>query len=227
VPRAVKSEPFRILFVCTGNICRSPMAQAMLLHRLRAHLGVDTADRLFDVSSAGTGAVVGQPIEDFAVDALASLGVTPDPFSARDIDEGVVAGAGVVLTATRAHRAAVVSLVPRVVRRTFTLREFARFVAEVDMAVDMGVDMGGDMGGDMGEVAAGGSSPAERLASLVEQATALRGFVRPDAAEDDDVDDPYRRPADAFQRAAAEIDVATTVIAERLAACVDPAPGRD
>jgi protein-tyrosine phosphatase len=211
MPRAVKSEPFRVLFVCTGNICRSPMAQAMLLHRLRARLGVEAVDRTFDVTSAGTGAVVGHPIDELAVDAMAALGITPDPFQASDVDVDMLEATDLVLTGTREHRAAIASLGPRVVPRVFTVREFARYIDAVDMA----------------EVVSGGAAPAARLASLVEQAAALRGLVRPVAPKDDDIADPYRQSAAAFQRAATEIDQATSVIAERMAACLAPglAPG--
>src|SRR3954454_23459860 len=120
------AEPFRILVVCTGNICRSPMAQALLTHRLRERLGRDVADRDFVVLSAGTHGVVGHPIEAAAMDVLTGWGVSPDPFEARELVAAHVEGADLVLGASREHRAAVVTLVPGAYGRTFTVREFAR-----------------------------------------------------------------------------------------------------
>ena len=193
------SDRFAILFVCTGNICRSPMAQAMLLHRLRDRLGRERAGEIFDITSAGTGALAGHPLEDDAMTVMTELGITADPFAARDIEAAFVSDADLVLTATRAHRSAAVQLVPKAVRRTFTLREFARFVAAVKPD----------------EVAG--------LAALVETAIAQRGYLRPDAPEDDDVADPYRRPIDAFRAAAAQIDAATRTVAEALANVVETA----
>jgi protein-tyrosine phosphatase len=196
--RSSGPDPFRVLFVCTGNICRSPMGQAMLTHRLREQLG-DDADDVVEVRSAGTYGLVGHPIEPNALTVLGELGVTPDPFESRELVKDLLDETGLVLTATREHRGAAVSMLPRASRRTFTLREFARLVAAADLAHVTG------------------DGPAERGRSLVEAAAMQRGYVRPDSPADDDIADPYRRPLDAFRSAAHEIDTATSVIAAKLA----------
>src|SRR4051794_38777979 len=139
MPSSSRARPFRVLFVCTGNICRSPMGQAMLTSRLRAALG-DDADRLVEVSSAGTYGLVGHPIEPDALVALDEIGVVPDEFAARELAEDIVEASDLVLTATREHRAAAVSMLPRWSRRTFTIREFARLVEAVDAAAVTGDD---------------------------------------------------------------------------------------
>jgi protein-tyrosine phosphatase len=195
-------DRFRILFVCTGNICRSPMAQAMLVHRLRGRVG--DASALFEVSSAGTYGLVGEPMEPDALTALGELGVTADPFEARELVAELVDESDLVLAATREHRAAAVTLVPRASRKVFTIREFARLVAAVDLgALD----------------SAGADAPA-RLRALVDAAASQRGIVRPDTPADDDVADPYRRPLDAFRAAARQLDEATSTLVDRIAAVV-------
>src|SRR3954469_13831085 len=136
---ASSSRPFRVLFVCTGNICRSPMGQAMLTSRLRASLGAAAAD-LVDVTSAGTYGLAGHPIEPDALDVLDELGVVPDEFAARELAKDILEHSDLVLTATREHRAATVSMLPRGSRRTFTIREFARLVEAVDVAAVWGAD---------------------------------------------------------------------------------------
>ncbi|HET7530930.1 MAG TPA: hypothetical protein VFJ98_08235 [Mycobacteriales bacterium] len=199
-------QPMRVLFVCTGNICRSPMGQAMLIHRLRESLGAD-AGRLVEVTSAGTYGLVGHPIEPDALAALSELGVTPDPFEARELARDIVESSDLVLTATREHRASAVQMLPRASRRAFTMREFARLVAAADPS------------------SVAGDDAASRGRALVEAAAAMRGYVRPDRPEDDDVADPYRRAREAFQAAAEQIDASTRTIAERLAEALRPLAG--
>ena len=65
-------EPFRVVFVCTGNTCRSAMAEALLRHRLR-EWGPDACV----VASAGTGGG-GSPATDKAVEVLADRGIDRD-----------------------------------------------------------------------------------------------------------------------------------------------------
>ncbi|HET7312669.1 MAG TPA: hypothetical protein VFJ17_15235 [Mycobacteriales bacterium] len=195
------SAPMRILFVCTGNICRSPMGQAMLTARFRADLG-DDASRLVEVTSAGTYGLVGHPIEPDALAVLGELGVAADEFAARELSRDIAEAQDLVLTATREHRAAAVSMLPRASRWTFTIREFARLVEAVDVA-ELLTRLDDD-------------APAVRGRALVDAAASQRGYVRPASPSDDDVADPYRRPIDAFRIAAQQIDTSTRLIADRL-----------
>ena len=169
---------FRVLHVCTGNICRSPMAEHLMREGLRTRLGAD-ADR-FVVESAGTWGHTGSPMESYALTTLASYDVDGAAFSARELVAEHVVAADLVLGATREHRAAAVVLHPRAAARTFTLREFARLVAAVDPA----------------ELPLG--DPVERATALVKAAAARRGLVPPASPRDDDLDDPYQAPASAF-----------------------------
>ena len=191
-------EPFRILVVCTGNICRSPMAAALLTHRLRERLGGDVADRHFAVSSAGTYGLAGHPIEAAALRVLASYGVEPEAFAAREMAADHVEEADLVLCATREHRTAVVTIVPAAAGRTFTLREFARLVAAVDVPAEPGTD------------------PADVARAVVRAAAGQRGSIRPPRPADDDVADPYRRADEAFARAGQEIAAAVDVAVHAL-----------
>ena len=75
-------DRFRVLIVCTGNICRSPMAQAMLVHRMRELAG--DAASIVEVTSAGTFGLVGEPMEPDAVTALGELGIVAGEFAGRE-----------------------------------------------------------------------------------------------------------------------------------------------
>jgi protein-tyrosine phosphatase len=174
----VSAGPFRVLHVCTGNICRSPMAE----HLMRAMVEQgwpEQADRV-EISSAGTWGHTGSPMEPFALSTLAERGVDGTPFRARELVAEHVAGADLVLAATRDHRAAAVVLHPRAAARTFTLREFSRLTADVPADALPGGDL------------------VERAQALVRLAAQRRGLVPPRRPSDDDLADPYQAPASAF-----------------------------
>src|SRR4029453_8303241 len=121
----MSQEVFSILAVCTGNVCRSPAVERLLDDRLGPTVSV---------SSAGTHALVGQPISEPMAALLRDTGVEPDSFEARRLSEQMLKQADLILSMTRAQRSLVVELWPAAVRRTFTLREFARLLSWVDPA---------------------------------------------------------------------------------------------
>src|SRR6476619_1655073 len=102
-----------ILFVCTGNICRSPYAERRL-RQLLPGAGVE-------IASAGTGAVVGSDIETETRDFLRQKGADVTGFTARAVTPQLVESAELVLTMTRTHRGQVSRLHPAAMRRCFAL----------------------------------------------------------------------------------------------------------
>ena len=153
--------------VCTGNVHRSPLAERLLMARLGQYR------EAFRVTSAGTAARAGTPMDPVAVALLAGLGGDPHDAVASRLTVELVENADLVLGAATEHRDAAVRLSPVwALRRAFTLREFARLLRAED--------------------AAGVAGPAERAAVLVRGAWARRGRVG--RAEDDDVADPYGAP---------------------------------
>jgi protein-tyrosine phosphatase len=183
--------PFQLLFVCTGNICRSPMAERLAAAALATRLGAD-ASRVV-VHSAGTWGHEGSPMEPFALDTLSRLGLDAGlsgAFRARELTSEMVESADLVLVASREHRAAVVTMVPRAVTRTFTLREFSRLATGVEAGV-LPADV------------------VERGRALVAAVAGRRGLVAA-GPEGDDLADPYGAPARAFEHCASDIvDVLT------------------
>lgn len=114
-----------VLFVCTGNICRSPTAERLLV-------ALAAANGLQDIqaSSAGTRAVIGHPVHPEAATVLARLGGDPSDFAARQLTAKIAVAADLILTMTRAHRDAVLELAPHRLHRTFTLAEASRLISE-------------------------------------------------------------------------------------------------
>lgn len=114
-----------ILFVCQGNICRSPAAERLLRREL-----ADIGD--VPVVSAGTNAMVGNPIDPPMVALLQTTGADTTDFSATQLNEQLIEAAELIITMTRRQRSVVVSLVPQALDRTFTLRELTRLTQQAD-----------------------------------------------------------------------------------------------
>lgn len=149
---------FRILHVSTGNVCRSPITERLTRHALSHRLGgLITGDLL--VESAGTWGHEGAPMEANAAAVLADFGADASGFTGRELLDEHVIRADLVLTATRDHRAQVISMGHSAGLRTFTLKEFTRLVRAIDPATLPPLDDG----------------MAERARALVRAAAALRG----------------------------------------------------
>lgn len=114
----------RILFVCTGNICRSPTAERLSTASAE-QMGIPN----FAASSAGIHAVIGHPVHRFAAEVLIGLGGDPANFAARQLTPRIAADTDLVLTMTAAQRTAVLELAPRQFRKTFTLGEASLLAA--------------------------------------------------------------------------------------------------
>ncbi|UJP11710.1 low molecular weight phosphatase family protein [Microbacterium sp. KUDC0406] len=195
-----------ILTVCTGNICRSPLAEVLL----RAHL-----PETVRVHSAGTQALVGHGMPAEARELAVQRGVPAeiaDAHSARYLVEPILAESDLVLTMTREHRTHVVQMMPSLIRRAFTLREFARLAADVpDEELAAAADEAG-------------TDAAQRLQALARVVGARRGLVAA-SAEEDDVIDPYRRSRETYELSASQIDPALAEV-ERVTALALALPVR-
>jgi RpiB/LacA/LacB family sugar-phosphate isomerase len=106
-----------LLFVCTGNVCRSPMAEGLLRH--------NTGGRNeYRALSAGLGATDGQPPSSFAVQAMKELGVDISRQRSRMLTAEMVQQADFILGMTHSHVDTVTLLYPQAAEKTFLLREF-------------------------------------------------------------------------------------------------------
>ncbi|NYI06422.1 arsenate reductase/protein-tyrosine-phosphatase family protein [Allostreptomyces psammosilenae] len=201
-------DRFRIRYVCTGNICRSPMAERITRRELQLRLGPD-AERI-QVDSAGTWGHEGAAMESHAAAVLAEYGADIDDFRGRELLDEHVAEADLVLTFTRDHRAQVISMGYAAGLRTFTLKEFHRLVAAIDPASL-----------PTGDVVA-------RARTLVRAAAALRGWLLASSPEADEIDDPYGAPLTVFRDCGQEISTAVgsvlTVLTGTARPVVDPRP---
>jgi protein-tyrosine phosphatase len=95
-----------LVFVCTGNTCRSPLAEGLFKVRLAERLGCTAsvlAERGFQILSAGLAAITGAPAADEAVEAARSYGADLTAHRSRPLTPGLAAQADYLIAMTRGH----------------------------------------------------------------------------------------------------------------------------
>lgn len=108
----------RILFVCTGNLCRSPMAE-YLTRELAQRRGIEV-----EVKSAGVWAVQGEPATEETIAVLQELGIDAKPHRSQPLDWDLLEWADLVLTMEEWQKRQIVAKAPEVKDKVFTLPEF-------------------------------------------------------------------------------------------------------
>ncbi|GLY99688.1 phosphotyrosine protein phosphatase [Actinoplanes sp. NBRC 103695] len=189
--------PFTVLHVCMGNICRSPMAERLLARAVRDR--APQAGELVRSVSAGTGGWhEGEEMNPPAARQVRGRSGTPDGFAARKLRGDFLDEADLILTATADQYDYVVALRPDAAERTFVLGEFGRLLASVDPATLPPAEEKPD-------------SVHARGVAIVEAAHAARGSEA--ALPGDDLDDPWGRGDQTFQRVGDEIEDTTVPFA--------------
>jgi protein-tyrosine phosphatase len=197
-------EPFTVLVVCTGNICRSPVAERLLQAQSEAQ-GFPVR-----VLSAGTQSMVGHDMTPEAAHLAAHYGADPADHRSQQLTDELITDADLILTATRDHRSNVVSLRPRAARYTFTLNQFARLLpGAVESISASSVELVQTPRPDL----------ATQLRALVAEVAATRGFSPPPPhPDDDDIEDPYRQSTAVYARVGTILNATVTQITKAFAA---------
>lgn len=180
---------FEILTVCTGNICRSPLAELLLREGLK-----DLPGRIHSAGTYDLGTKSMPP----EAQRLATLhGVSEEAAAehrSRPLTDALLRTPDLILVMTRSHRSQVLELAPARMRSTLTIREFARLAgsaSDAELATS---------------AAQAGADPSKRLRAATDVVTSYRG-IAPGArtANDDDVIDPFRQPWETYELAAAQL----------------------
>jgi protein-tyrosine-phosphatase len=112
-----------ILFVCTGNICRSPMAEALLRQKLRD--GYPRLAPCVRVSSAGISAIEGTSATNSAIQAMDLWGIDLEPHAASSLSPGRLRDADLILAMAREHLLVIGRLSSEALRKSTTLKSLA------------------------------------------------------------------------------------------------------
>lgn len=120
-----------IVFVCTGNSCRSPMAEGLLK---------SLAGERFNVTSAGISAYNPHGASDNAVSAMDEMGIDISKHISTQVSGEIIADADLVLTMTAGHRCILVDLFPEQRDKIFTVLEYA-YGEDGDVADPYGGDI--------------------------------------------------------------------------------------
>ena len=106
-----------IVVVCVGNICRSPMAAAVL----DSQLGQDSE---ITVSSAGIGALVGFPAAEYAVELMGERGIDISGHRARQLDPEIIKSTDLILVMESGHKTAIDSIDPTARGKVYRMCEW-------------------------------------------------------------------------------------------------------
>jgi protein-tyrosine phosphatase len=184
----------RLLFVCTGNVCRSPVAERLTLAHAVRNLGPDAIDLV--VRSVGLEAPVGREMDPRSAVALTRLGGDPAGARAKAFTSQLADSADLVLTMTRRQRRSVLERTPRGLRRTFTLLEAADLLQRADLRGLHSTPL---------------AERARELALRLDAARALRA-----TSDADDVVDPIGARQSVHDEVAGTIDGAVRALADVL-----------
>jgi protein-tyrosine-phosphatase len=192
----------RVLLVCTGNICRSPMALGFLTDRSERRL-----DGALAVRSAGTWARPGSPPTPEAEEAAAERDVDISGHRSTPLSPDLVDWADLVLAMTGEHREEILAAVPGAGSKTFTLKELVALLGALPPVE--------------------GPPSREALLARIADAEALRASGQGPVPADEDVVDPIGMTETTYRAVAWELEELTDSLVRGLAGARAQVPAGD
>ena len=177
----------KVLFVCTGNICRSPMGELLFPHFFHT-TGIET-------DSAGTQGLIDSPIDPSSAKLMALDGIDSSQFRSKRLTPQLAMSSDLILCFTEHQRRKIVALAPRARSKTFLLSDFAnlcRYFGQNNLLH--------------------GSNVEDRMREVMYNASMVRHAL----PKPEDIADPHRKDFIAFQAAHDEIIHAIANIVDTL-----------
>ncbi|MFZ7119687.1 MAG: hypothetical protein ACOWWH_01875 [Eubacteriaceae bacterium] len=106
-----------VLLVCTGNTCRSSMAEGILKYLIK--------DKQVHIKSAGTSVFMSEPANNKAIKVMEEMGFDISKHRSKPITEELIKESDIILTMTKAHKEKVINASPQAKEKVFTLKEYA------------------------------------------------------------------------------------------------------
>ena len=167
------TQPYTVMTVCTGNICRSPMGE--LLFRTY------TQGTSLEVGSAGTHSLAGHSIDPSSKALMDAVGINSSQFRSTQLTQDIADNSDLILCFEPEQRHNIVVIAPTALPYTFTLTDFSNmcaYCAQHNMITGVTIQ--------------------ERLQSVIDQSMQIRPMLPPSAT----IPDPYRKNFEAFRSAA-------------------------
>lgn len=177
------ASELNILFVCTGNICRSAAADALASMYFR-HAPIH-------VASAGIRGLVDHPIQPTVGRILLNAGIDSSAFRSRRLTRAIAVGQDIIFCFEKKQRSSIASLAPSMVKHTYLLTDFANMCQYADV---------------------NGLIPNSDIAGRLRYIDSASQMLRARVPEGADIADPYGKMEEDYQRAVYETAMALKMI---------------
>ncbi|WP_408008638.1 low molecular weight protein arginine phosphatase [Pseudalkalibacillus sp. A8] len=193
-----------ILFVCTGNTCRSPMAEALLRHYSNGKI---------DVQSAGIYASYGSPASAQSIEVLKDEGI-PCNHQSQPLTEELVEWADLILTMTSQHKYAIISQFPAILGKVHTIKEHVSDHKEILDKLEQIYDKIEQLRVEIYDLDKGDKAEKQALSAkmneLIEEAEKLEQSIPAM-----DISDPFGGPKETYCQTFKELDELVQKLTEK------------